>query len=1193
MPMKRAAAWRTPEALFEARWTIRPCFGGRALHRLAYVETLPWLRPVAWPVKGICVFFCARHMVDDLKNRIRATAAFEMLQQKAAQLSPGDITSAMGVAGSLVGLLVALLHEQLGRQMLVVGRDREAAEKIRDDLALLLRSHTVSYFAGGDASHTGADLAGDVADIQALRALSVDHAPVTVTHARALQRHLPTPASVTQQSFTLEAGSRGSLTHIRQRLDENGFRQQDFVESYGDYAVRGGIMDIFPFVGDNPVRVEFFGDAIESIREFDPLSQRSIKELSIAVIVPDLLTAPAESTGTPAGRAAAHASLLDYLQPEALVVVDEPELAWRELEAPAHDHTESYVDRKQTEELLAFFPRIQFHALATPAGDFIAFGATSQPAFNGSVAILRRDLAQLQHRGYAVTLTCDTQSELTRIKELLSTASPPLPEQDNGDPGATLDLGAVRFSLDALHGGFLLPTAALAVYTEHQIFNRLKRRGRKRAPRFKGFSDKELQQLRTGDYVVHQDYGIGRFGGLKKIRVRNAEQEVVSILYEEKDVLYVNLNYVNKLQKYSSKEGHVPKLTRLGSAEWDRLKSRVKKRVKDIARDLILLYARRKHLPGFAFARDTPWQKELEASFMYEDTFDQARTTQEVKQDMEAPHPMDRLVCGDVGFGKTEVAVRAAFKAVMDGKQVAVLVPTTILAMQHFHTFVDRTARYGVNVQVISRFKARKEQTGILERLRERELDIIIGTHRLLSKDVIFKNLGLLIIDEEHRFGVSAKEKLRQLRAEVDTLSLTATPIPRTLHFSLMGARDLSLIATPPRNRLPIITEITRWNDDLIREAVLREVQHGGQVYFVHDRVQNIEEIAQRLREILPGIRIQHAHGQMHAHELENVMMAFLEKQFDLLVATKIIESGLDIPNVNTIIINRADRFGMAELYQLRGRVGRSNVQAYAYLLTPPVSVMPRPTLLRLQAVEEFTELGSGFNLAMRDLEIRGAGNLLGSEQSGFIETMGFETYTRILEEAVQELKEQEFQDLFANERRPQRLDSDVVVEAEFDAFIPGSYVGNDTERLAIYRRLYALQTDEQLREVAEELKDRFGKHPEEVMNLFAVVRIRLLAAKLGFRKVTISLREMEADFPPESEVRFYEGEAFQSLMTVISRMKGKGAGLRQAGTALKFYAKIDPNSRFPLESALRILANLLENRAALVTPAEPPKQPN
>jgi len=1106
---------------------------------------------------------------------------------------PGDVVSAMGVAGSLSSLLAALLHERLGRQVLVIARDREAAERMRDDLSLTLRSHSVSFFAGQERVHASGDGGASVADIQALRALSVDHAPVTVTHPHGLQQRLPAPEAVAKQSFSLQSGGQQSMTRVRMRLEENGFGLKDFVETYGDYAVRGGILDIYPFVGENPVRVEFFGDTIESIREFDPLSQRSIKELAIAVIVPDLLSGAPGSSDQEDAPPAGQASLLDYLQQDAVVIVDEPDLVRAEMDGHAHERAGWHFDRERVEELLALFARVQFHSLAPPVVEYIQFGATHQPAFNGSIAICRRNLAQMQRRGVGITITCDTQSELTRIKELLATAAPAAGEETDGEPEAEMDLNAVRFSLDALHGGFVFPDASLAVYTEHQIFNRLKRRGRKRAPRFRGFSEKELQQLRKGDYVVHQDYGIGRFGGLKKIKVRNAEQEVVSILYEENDTLYVNLNYVNKLQKYSSKEGHVPKLTRLGSPEWDRLKNRVKKRVKDIARDLILLYARRKHLSGFAFKPDTPWQKELEASFMYEDTFDQAKTTQEVKQDMEEPHPMDRLVCGDVGFGKTEVAVRAAFKAVMDGKQTAVLVPTTILAMQHCNTFVDRTARYGVNVQVISRFKAKKEQTALLERLKEGAVDIIIGTHRLLSKDVAFKNLGLLIIDEEHRFGVSAKEKLRQMRADVDTLSLTATPIPRTLHFSLMGARDLSLIATPPRNRLPIVTEMTQWNDDLIREAVLKEVQHGGQVYFVHDRVQNIEEISQRLREIIPGVRIRHAHGQMHAHELEDVMMAFLEKKFDLLVATKIIESGLDIPNVNTIIINRADRFGMAELYQLRGRVGRSNVQAYAYLLTPPISVMPRNALLRLQAVEEFTELGSGFNLAMRDLEIRGAGNLLGSEQSGFIETMGFETYTRILEEAVQELKEQEFQDLFADERRPPRIEREVLVEADFDVFLPASYVHNDTERLAIYRRLYALQTEDQLREVAEELKDRFGKYPLEVQNLFSVVNIRLTAAKLGFKKVTVSPQDLEADFPPASDTGFYETESFQSLMTVISRMKGKGAGLRQTGNALKFFAKLDHHDEIPLESALLILNTLFENRNAIGALQEPSKQAN
>ncbi len=666
------------------------------------------------------------------------------------------------------------------------------------------------------------------------------------------------------------------------------------------------------------------------------------------------------------------------------------------------------------------------------------------------------------------------------------------------------------------------------------------------------------------------------------------EQEALRLAYEDGDVLYVNLNYITRVQKYSSKEGHIPRLTKLGRAEWDRLKNRARKRIQDIARDLIRLYAGRKRSQGFACAPDAPWQKELEASFVYEDTFDQARTTREVKQDMEAPFPMDRLVCGDVGFGKTEVAVRAAFKSVMNGKQVAVLVPTTILALQHYHTFSDRLAPYGTGIQVLSRFKTRGEQKEILERAAGGGVDIVIGTHRLLQKDVRFRDLGLLVVDEEHRFGVAAKEKLRTLRTAVDTLTLTATPIPRTLHFSLMGARDLSIIATPPRNRLPVITEITQESADLLREAVLREMQRGGQVYVVHDRVHDIERVAARLRELLPGVGIRCAHGQMHAHDLEEVMVAFLEKRFSVLVCTKIIESGLDIPNVNTIIIMRADRFGMAELYQLRGRVGRSNVQAYAYLLTPPPETLARGTLQRLQALEEFTELGAGFHLAMRDLEIRGAGNLLGAEQSGFIESMGFETYTRILEEAVAELKDREFRDLFPAERRGPRR-PETVVDLDVPALLPAEYVENDTERLEIYRRLYSLESVPQLEEVRHELRDRFGVLPEEARQLLSAVRVRLLLGKWGFPKASIARDGAQIEFPPPEETAFYESPLFQEMMGKIGRMRDRGVVLKTQGTSLQLGIRFPRGTPEPAEALLSLLTEILPEERGDVSPRAAP----
>jgi len=1093
-------------------------------------------------------------MSPPLHENLQTLEPLQELDRRLSSLAAGEHLDAFGLAGSLPALALASVFQTSGRSLLVVAPDRGAAERLHDDLQASLGLEQVHGF-GLDHVHGSDEHPGSASDIHALRSMAEAAPGVTVTHTKALLRPLPPPSSVLEQFQTLRTGEVEDPFALVARLRVLGYESKEFVETRGDYAQRGGILDVFSFGADVPLRLEFSEETLESIREFDAVSQRSIRRLSAAHIAGNLLSTVEHPSPT---------SLLLHAPAGTLLVLDQAELTERMLrEQTARGEG---LDPARVFEASRQMAQLRLHLLRSTARDGgVDFDAREQPAFNASIAHVRSTVSGLLADGYRVLFVCDTATEQHRLRELLAASY-------SGEEEVP-DCSGVEVSLGAVHQGFLLPSIRLALFTEHQLFNRLKRRGGRRRPAPRGLNKRELLQLRRGDYVVHQDYGIGRFDRLQRIRVRAVEQEVVKLLYEEKDVLYVNLNYITRLQKYSSREGHLPKLTRLGSPEWDRLKARAKRRVKDIARELIELYARRKRMTGFPFPEDQPWQRELEASFIYEDTYDQARATREVKQDMELPHPMDRLICGDVGFGKTEVAVRAAFKAVLGGKQVAVLVPTTILAMQHYATFLDRTGRYGIRVRVLSRFNKPADQRAIIDELREGTADIVIGTHRLLSRDISFRDLGVLIIDEEHRFGVAAKEKLRQIRATVDTLTLTATPIPRTLHFSLMGARDLSIIATAPRNRLPIITEIMQWDDAVVREAILREVRREGQVYVVHDRVQTIPEVLARLQDLVPEVRIRHAHGQMPGRELEAVMLEFLEKKVDVIVATKIIESGLDIPNVNTIIVNRADRFGMAELYQLRGRVGRSNVQAYAYLIAPPLSILPRPTLQRLRAMQEFTELGSGFHLAMRDLEIRGAGNLLGAEQSGFIDTMGFETYTRILEDAVQELREEEFQDLFpAAEARAHRAD-ETTIEVDVDAFIPDTYVRNDVERFALYRRLYGAATPAQLEEIREELADRFGAPPPEVHHLFGAVTLRMVAGRMGFPRLTIIDHILELDFPPQSRSSFYDGDGFQRVMAFIQA--SGGLTLAQTGETLRLRSPLPPGAP-PLE-VLRRSLDLLE----------------
>jgi transcription-repair coupling factor (superfamily II helicase) len=1153
-------------------------------------------------------------MIETIKKKIFAAEPFQQLT--AEEPVAGIPVMLQGIAGSLRAFVAAHVYGEFQHQLLVVCAEKDDAEKMRDDCALLLGDADVRLYLVESAHDAQVlNMSAPISQVETLKALSTNAPGVYITHASALAYGVPEKKKFKASVVDVALRTDVEFPTFLEKLSHLGFERKQIVETYGDFAVRGGIVDVFPFIGDNPVRIEFWGDTVESIREFDVLSQRSVRDLQSVSIVPDLQSmkaAAGQADAPPAASAAAKEQFFSYLSPAIKILTDDPALIEKEFQELENEGVALDYSYDEVAASLERYPQFVMSALGRHE-EAIDFNAAPQPATNGSVKALLNIVEALSEKGFEIVLASETKEEADRIRELIAEpaqgertpgrrtmrartgvrrnddtegvdadefaeetgigGAEPEDEQDGtrigardeGDAddlrtGAPDDSGAdetraamaaaiaaIEYATETLHAGFLFPAAHLAIFVEHEVFGRIKRRGAAKRRRFKGISQKELQTLRRGDYVVHVDHGIGKFLGLQKIAVGGVEQEVAKLEYADGGTLFVNLNFITRLQKYSSAEGHVPKMNRLGSAEWDRLKTKTKKKIKDIARDLIRLYGKRKQEPGFAFQSDTHWQKEMEASFMYDDTVDQARATAEVKVDMETSTPMDRLVCGDVGFGKTEVAVRASFKAVMNNKQVAILVPTTILAQQHFNTFTDRLNRYPVRIGLLSRFRTPKEQKSVIQSVKEGTIDILIGTHRILSKDIGFKDLGLLIVDEEQRFGVAAKEKLRALKISVDTLTLTATPIPRTLNFSLLGARDLSLINTPPRNRLPIETEIASFDKRIIREAVLKELHRNGQVFIVNDRINSIEALTEVFQDFIPEARFRVAHGQMHAHQLEKVMMDFMQKKFDVLVTTKIIESGVDIPSVNTIIINRADHFGLAELYQLRGRVGRSNVQAFAYLLVPPIATLPKQTLRRLQAIEEFTELGSGFNLAMRDLEIRGAGNMLGAEQSGFIMEMGFEMYTKILEEAVAELKEQEFAELFAHQTPQQKKKAETQIEADIEAYIPDLYVENDSERLDIYRRLYRASTIREADEIRLELVDRFGAAMAEVDQLFALAQLRIFGADIGLKKIEINQRTLRLYLPGEKESSFYESGAFQELMDKAGKASEYVMTLKQA----------------------------------------------
>ncbi len=1073
-------------------------------------------------------------MIEKLK-KLDDIPGFRRLLER---LKRGEkISTVGGLSGSSRALLAAWLHLKTGRAVLFITPDQESSEKAYDDFAAFLGPDRAAFFPSWEVQpyEIRAPHAENIGDrLATLHDLAHGRRKVICAPAVALSEPTIARERLGKLSLELTEGQAVDPEDLKFRLVQMGFARQAMVEQLGDFAVRGGIIDIFPATEPEPIRFEFFGDEIESVRTFSVLSQRSLSRRKQAVILPlreflvDQETVELVSSELPQEQAIAlhdalgpghmfdgleffthlfesgKSTLFDHLPPDAIVVRDDPGLIREEIESlfekarerfedrnsyPFGEPEQIFVGKERLGESLENFATVNLQGIIKEEQTDIEIVTVPQEPAGPHIKSLAEKLEAHRREGHSVIISCDGEGQKRRLGELLS-------EYDV----------AVPMEPRRISSGFGLPEVSLWFLTDHEIFSRVTTR--KKARRFReGIALSSYQSLQPGDFVVHIDYGIGHYRGLETIVVDGRKRDCLLIFYAGDDKLYVPIEEFARVQKFAGKDG-APTLSRLGTGAWEKAKARAKKAILDMAEELIALYAKRQALPGYAFPPDSNWYKELEASFPFEETPDQEKAIEDIKADMMRETPMDRLVCGDVGYGKTEVAIRAAFKAVEAGKQVAVLVPTTILAQQHLNTFRERLSRFPVKVEMLSRFRLPKDSKAVKEGLRIGTVDIVVGTHMLLSKEIEFRDLGLLVIDEEHRFGVAHKEKIRRMRTQVDTLTLTATPIPRTLQLSLLGARDMSVINTPPKDRHPIVTEVALFNDRVIFEAIERELARDGQVFFVHNRVESIDAIHRYLRKLLPTVTIGVGHGQMHERSLEKVMMNFLEKKYQVLLATTIIESGLDIPSVNTIIINRADKLGLAQLYQLRGRVGRSARRAYAYLLVPPLKMLTEKARKRLRAIEEFTELGSGYHLALRDLEIRGAGNILGAQQHGFIEEVGFDLYCRLLEEAVSEIR----QTVPAPEK------ADIKIQTDLDLFVPEEYVDDPNLRVDLYRAISEISSSEKLAAFAEELKDRFGPHPEAVQNLLSLAEVRLLAAKLGVQRLIYKNGELLLEFRKERE---------------------------------------------------------------------------
>jgi len=1042
-----------------------------------------------------------------------------------------------GLAGSLDAVIASVCFKFKPGHILFVLQDKEEAAYFQNDLQNILLGKEVHLFPSSykkpyqyeEIENANVLLRAEVLNMLA----QSDEGALIVTYSEALSEKVINKRSLVDNTFCVTVGEKLNIAFLEELLHGYEFEKTDFVYEAGQFAVRGGIIDIFSYSQDLPYRLELFGDEVESLRTFNPESQLSVEIKKTLSLVPNVQTKLMHET---------RASFLNFFPEDTSIWIKDIQFS-KEIIAHTFEkakNTFAHIkevaggtnvvlhpeDLFETEKSflknLEKFKLIEFGKQAFyKDAEEINFSAKAQPSFNKEFKLLVGDLDENRRKGFTNIIAAESHKQIERLSAIIE-------EMDSSVQFQPLNIG--------LREGFVDNSMKLVCYTDHQIFERFHSfKSKEKYSKSKSITLKELKSLHPGDFITHTDYGIGRFAGLEKIDAGGRTQEAIRLVFRDDDLMLVSIHQLHKISKYSGKEDGPPTLSKLGSAEWDQKKAKVKKQVKDIAKELIDLYAKRKTAPGFAFSRDTFLQAELESSFLYEDTPDQAKATADVKVDMENPHPMDRLVCGDVGFGKTEIAIRAAFKAVSDNKQVAVLVPTTILAAQHYKTFKERLHGLPCLVEYVNRFKSSQEIKETLKRVAEGKTNILIGTHRLISKDVKFQNIGLLIIDEEQKFGVKVKDKLKEFKVNLDTLTLTATPIPRTLHFSLMGARDLSIIATPPPNRQAVTTEIHVFNEEIIRDAVSSELKRGGQVFVVHNRVKELDSLADKILRIVPDAKIGIAHGQMEGMKLERVMMKFVEGEYDVLISTNIIESGLDIPNANTIIINMAHMFGLSDLHQMRGRVGRSNRKAFCYLLTPPLSSLPADSRKRLGALEEFSDLGDGFKVAMRDLDIRGAGNLLGAEQSGFINDLGFEMYHKILDEAVQELKETDFQSLFAEEIESiniKTLIKDCIIETDLAVVIPEEYVFNISERLSLYNTLDNIKKEEDLFALKDSIRDRFGPLPSEVQELFEAVRLRWKAEKLGFEKVSLKNEKLRCYFV-EGDA-YFKSETFGSILKFV-----------------------------------------------------------